>query len=167
MSTTDPTRWRLIVDEGDHQRQYLSEVDSARRPPTTAEKHFLGLPTVKLPSLQIPHNFQQSVRNGFRFYQNLQLNNGHWGCGYGGPGLLLAGIVIAIYITETEISPEWKAEIIRFLSNTVNEDGGWGSHSAGASTVFATTLLCYIANPRAPTEPFAHQQGACPLTRPR
>ncbi|KAL4808151.1 terpene synthase [Aspergillus unguis] len=136
---TDPTRWRLIVDEGVHQWRYLGEVDSARQPQSTAEKYFLGLPT-GLPSLQTPRSFQQSACNGFRFYQNLQLNDGHWGCGYGGPSFLLAGIVIAMYITETEIPPQWKAEIIRYLSNTVNEDGGWGLHSAGASTVFATTL---------------------------
>lgn len=93
-----------------------------------------------LPSLEIPHSFQQSARNGFRFYQKLQLDDGHWGCGYGGPSFLLAGIVIAMYITETDIPSEWKAELLRYLSNTVNEDGGWGLHAAGASTVFATTL---------------------------
>ncbi|GKZ96109.1 hypothetical protein CBS63078_1975 [Aspergillus niger] len=138
-STTDPTRWRLIVDEGVHQWRYVSEADSARRVQSTAEKYFLGLPT-GLPSLEIPHSFQQSARNGFRFYQKLQLDDGHWGCGYGGPSFLLAGIVIAMYITETDIPSEWKAELLRYLSNTVNEDGGWGLHAAGASTVFATTL---------------------------
>ena len=45
-STTDPTRWRLIVDEGVHQWRYVSEADSARRVQSTAEKYFLGLPTV-------------------------------------------------------------------------------------------------------------------------
>jgi Squalene-hopene cyclase N-terminal domain len=53
---------------------------------------------------------------------------------------LLAGIVIAMYITETEIPLEWKTEIIHYLTSTVNKDGGWGLHSAGDSTVFATTL---------------------------
>lgn len=53
---------------------------------------------------------------------------------------MLAGIVIAMYITETEIPPEWKTEIICYLMSTVNKDGGWGLHSAGDSTVFATTL---------------------------
>lgn len=45
-----------------------------------------------------------------------------------------------MYISETEIPPEWKIEIIQYLSNTVNKDGGWGLHSAGDTTVFATAL---------------------------
>lgn len=45
-----------------------------------------------------------------------------------------------MYITETEIPSEWKTEIIHYLMSTVNKDGGWGLHSAGDSTVFATTL---------------------------
>lgn len=72
--------------------------------------------------------------------------DGHWACGYGGPSFLLAGIVIAMYITDTPIAPEWKTEIIRYLSSTVNADGGWGLHSAGHSTVFATAL--YYVNLR-------------------
>jgi lanosterol synthase len=49
-----------------------------------------------------------------------------------------------MYITETFIPDEWKTEMIRYLSNTVNIDGGWGIHEAGDSTVFATVLY-YIA----------------------
>ena len=45
-----------------------------------------------------------------------------------------------MYITETEIPPEWKIEIIHYLTSTVNKDGGWGLHTAGDSTVFATSL---------------------------
>lgn len=45
-----------------------------------------------------------------------------------------------MYITETPIPREWGIEILRYLKITVNRDGGWGLHSAGESTVFATTL---------------------------
>lgn len=45
-----------------------------------------------------------------------------------------------MYITDTEIPPEWKAEMIKYLQNHVNGDGGWGLHDAGESTVFATGL---------------------------
>ena len=51
-----------------------------------------------------------------------------------------AGIIFAMYITETEPSEEWKIEIVRYLHNTRNDDGGWGVHEAGESTVFATGL---------------------------
>ncbi|PWY72257.1 terpene synthase [Aspergillus heteromorphus CBS 117.55] len=135
----DPERWRLNVNNGVHRWQYVDEQTSTQRPQSAAEKYFLGLPT-------------ESARNGFRFYQSLQLEDGHWGCAYGGPSFLLAGTVIAMYITETEISPEWKTEIIRYLTSTVNQDGGWGLHSAGDSTVFATSLY-YITLRRLGLEP--------------
>lgn len=51
-----------------------------------------------------------------------------------------------MYITDTDIPEEWRIEIIRYLNSTVNSDGGWGLHSAGHSTVFATTL--YYVNLR-------------------
>ncbi|KAJ5088546.1 terpene synthase [Penicillium angulare] len=136
---TDPERWRLDVDRGVHRWRYIDDSSSKGHPQSAAEKHFLGLPT-GLPQLPTPSDFRQSARNGFQFYKNLQLDDGHWGCAYGGPSFLLAGIVIAMYITDTEIPLEWKTEIIHYLTETVNADGGWGLHSAGDSTVFATTL---------------------------
>ncbi|KAG2411638.1 hypothetical protein HFD88_009194 [Aspergillus terreus] len=142
---TQPTRWRLHLNEGAHHWRYVDEDEATRRPQSAAEKYFLGLPT-DLPILPEASTFHESARNGFRFYQQLQLADGHWGCGYGGPSFLLAGLVIAMYITDTDIPEEWRIEIIRYLNSTVNSDGGWGLHSAGHSTVFATTL--YYVNLR-------------------
>jgi lanosterol synthase len=85
-------------------------------------------------------DFRAAAVNGFTFYQTLQLDDGHWACSYGGPSFLLPGLVFAMYITDTAIPPEWKAEMIRYLQNHVNDDGGWGLHDAGESTVFATGL---------------------------
>lgn len=120
-------------------------------------------PKQGLPPLPISKTFHEAARNGFRFYQQLQLDDGHWGCGYGGPSFLLAGVVIAMYITDTPIPPEWKTEIIRYLSSAVNPDGGWGLHSAGHSTVFATTL--YYINLRIlgleASHPLAAKARAC------
>lgn len=45
-----------------------------------------------------------------------------------------------MYITDTPFSHEWKVEIARYLASHVNEDGGWGLHLEGRSTVFATGL---------------------------
>jgi lanosterol synthase len=45
-----------------------------------------------------------------------------------------------MYITDTEIPEEWSIEMTRYLQNIVNDDGGWGLHLAGRSTVFATGL---------------------------
>jgi lanosterol synthase len=49
-------------------------------------------------------------------------------------------MIFALYITGSEIPPEWKAEMMRYISRHVNEDGGWGMHTEGKSTLFATVL---------------------------
>lgn len=45
-----------------------------------------------------------------------------------------------MYITKTSIPIEWRMEIIRYLITMANEDGGWGLHIEGPSTVFGTSL---------------------------
>jgi hypothetical protein len=49
-------------------------------------------------------------------------------------------MILAMYITESEIPPEWSAEMVRYISRHVNKDGGWGMHTEGKSTLFATAL---------------------------
>jgi lanosterol synthase len=137
---TNLTRWRLDVDEGRHHWRYVSEEESLGRPQSVAEKLFLSLET-GAPLLPKPSSYMDAARNGLQFYQLLQLEDGHWGCDYGGPSFLLPGIIFAMYISGTEIPEEWKTEITRYLANTANDDGGWGLHLEGDSTVFATT--CY------------------------
>jgi len=81
---------------------------------------------------------------GLRFFERLQLSDGHWACGYGGPSFLLPGLIFAMYISDTPIPDEWAVEMTRYLVHYVNEDGGWGLHLEGTSTVFATGLY-YVA----------------------
>lgn len=49
-----------------------------------------------------------------------------------------------MYITNTAIPQEWKVEMTRYLAGHVNEDGGWGLHSEGTTTVFATALYYVV-----------------------
>lgn len=84
--------------------------------------------------------YDDSAHDGMGFYSRLQLPEGHWACDYGGPSFLLPGLIFAMYISDTPVPDEWKAEIVRYLENAVNEDGGWGLHLEGTSTVFATGL---------------------------
>uniref|UniRef100_A0A2N9EML5 Terpene cyclase/mutase family member n=1 Tax=Fagus sylvatica TaxID=28930 RepID=A0A2N9EML5_FAGSY len=56
-------------------------------------------------------------------------------------------VVMALYITgalNAMFSPAHQKEIIRYLYNHQNEDGGWGFHIEGHSTMFGTALS-YIA----------------------
>ncbi|KAK6941196.1 Squalene cyclase, C-terminal [Dillenia turbinata] len=55
--------------------------------------------------------------------------------------------VIALYVTgdlNVVLSPEHRKEIKRYLYNHQNEDGGWGLHIEGHSTMFGSSLS-YIA----------------------
>jgi lanosterol synthase len=45
-----------------------------------------------------------------------------------------------MYIAEMPVPDEWKAEMMRYLANHANKDGGWGLHLESKSTVFATGL---------------------------
>lgn len=81
-----------------------------------------------------------SAERGYSFLQRLQLDEGHWACSYGGPSFLLPGIIFAAFITETPVPDEWTIEMARYLRHHANDDGGWGLHLEGPSTVFATGL---------------------------
>mmetsp|Transcript_9363 Transcript_9363/g.31096 ORF Transcript_9363/g.31096 Transcript_9363/m.31096 type:complete len:762 (-) Transcript_9363:933-3218(-) len=85
-----------------------------------------------------------SLRHGIGFYGSLQMEDGHWPGDYGGPMFLLPGLVIACYVTETELPAEHRAEMLRYLRNHQNEDGGTGLHIEGHSTMFGTSLN-YVA----------------------
>ena len=54
---------------------------------------------------------------------------------------LLPGLVVAWYVTETPIPEPFATEIKRYLFARQNaEDGGWGLHIEGESSVFGTAM---------------------------
>ncbi|HLP52807.1 MAG TPA: terpene cyclase/mutase family protein, partial [Chitinophagales bacterium] len=63
---------------------------------------------------------------------------------YGGPMFLLPGLVIASYVTETPFPLPHQILIRQYFLNHQNEDGGWGLHLEGKSTMFGTVLQ-YVA----------------------
>jgi len=91
--------------------------------------------------LPAPKSFTDVARNGYSFFEQIQSEDGHWACDYGGPSFLTPALVFAMYITDQEIPSEWKIEMTRYLAHHVNTDGGWGIHLEDTTTVFATT--CY------------------------
>ena len=77
-----------------------------------------------------------------------QAEDGHWPGDYGGPMFLLPGLVIACYITgvlNLVLSQQHKVEMRRYLANHQNEDGGFGLHIEGPSTMFGTVLKCAVS----------------------
>ncbi|SPO06107.1 related to lanosterol synthase [Cephalotrichum gorgonifer] len=138
---TDITKWRCRDDEGRLTWHYLADEEAAKEwPQSYADKWYLGMP-LDLPALPRPTNPLDSVRNGLEFFEKLQLPSGEWGCEYGGPMFLLPGVVISWYVTRTPVPPHYATEIRNYLFARAHpDDGGWGLHIEGESSVFGTAL---------------------------
>ncbi|RDW84763.1 terpene cyclase family member protein [Coleophoma cylindrospora] len=137
---TDYTRWRLLDERGRQTWHYLTDDEAVKWPQTIADKYHLGLPTglPELPSVKTPLD---SVKNGLEFFQHLQLPPGNWACEYGGPMFLLPGLVITWIVTKTPIPEGHAIEIKNYLfARQHPEDGGWGLHIEGESSVFGTSM---------------------------
>ncbi|KAJ2964488.1 hypothetical protein NQZ79_g634 [Umbelopsis isabellina] len=138
---SDLARWRLKVEQGAQTWHYLQSDEELKQwPQTRWDKYFLGLPfkSQKLPRAKTP---LEAARNGFDFYKELQTEDGHWAGEYGGPMFLIPGLIITHYITGVPVPEPMRLEIIRYLLNCANkDDGGWGIHTQGISTVFGTAL---------------------------
>ncbi|RVW60211.1 Beta-amyrin synthase [Vitis vinifera] len=84
-----------------------------------------------------------AVRRGAHFFSALQASDGHWPAENAGALYFLPPLVMCLYITghlETVFPREYRKEILRYLYCHQNEDGGWGLHIEGHSTMFCTTL---------------------------
>lgn len=73
-----------------------------------------------------PKTAREAAENAFEFLKSIQNEEGFWSCEYGGPLFLLPGLCISHYITGFELKEPVKKEIIRYLCNFANADGGWG-----------------------------------------
>jgi len=94
-----------------------------------------------LPDLSPAKTPLAAVKNGLEFFEKLQLPPGNWACEYGGPMFLLPGLVITWIVTNTPIPDHVATEIKNYLFARAHpEDGGWGLHIEGESTVFGTAM---------------------------
>eukprot|EP00268_Persea_americana_P017366 TRINITY_DN18367_c0_g1_i4.p1 TRINITY_DN18367_c0_g1~~TRINITY_DN18367_c0_g1_i4.p1 ORF type:complete len:760 (+),score=124.93 TRINITY_DN18367_c0_g1_i4:338-2617(+) len=123
-----------------HSSDLLMRMQFARENPCNVE-----IPQVKLEDTEdvTEEAVATTLRRAIGFHSSIQAHDGHWPGDYGGPMFLMPGLVICLYVTgalNTVLSSEHRLEICRYLYNHQNEDGGWGLHIEGPSTMFGTAL---------------------------
>jgi cycloartenol synthase len=87
----------------------------------------------------------QHIRSSMAFHTNLQSDHGHWPGDFGGPMWLTPGPIIALYtagVADQVFSPEHIRELVRYLRNHQNKDGGFPMHIEGQSTMLGTGFRC-------------------------
>ncbi|KAL3643641.1 hypothetical protein CASFOL_014456 [Castilleja foliolosa] len=84
-----------------------------------------------------------AVKKALRLNRAVQASDGHWPAENAGPMFFTPPLIIALYISgaiNTILTPEHKREMIRYIYNHQNEDGGWGFYIEGHSTMIGSAL---------------------------
>ncbi|VVA91556.1 unnamed protein product [Arabis nemorensis] len=84
-----------------------------------------------------------ALRRSVHYFSALQSSDGHWPAEITGPLFYIPQMVINFYITghlDEIFSGEHRKEILRNIYCFQNEDGGWGLHTEGKSSMFCTAL---------------------------
>ncbi|KAF9616613.1 hypothetical protein IFM89_030782 [Coptis chinensis] len=129
------------------------------------DKFDLSIPPVKVGDSESATYDQvtTTLRRATRFFSTIQTEDGHWAADIGGPLFFTPPLVFALYITgmlDTILSQHHKKEILRYTYCHQNEDGGWGFHIEGHSTMFGTTLN-YICMRMLGEGPDGGEDNAC------
>ncbi|CAO2840442.1 unnamed protein product [Amaranthus hypochondriacus] len=109
----------------------------------------------------------KALKRAVNFLTALQSDHGHWPAEIAGPQFFLPPLVFCLYITghlNSIFGPQHRREILRNIFYHQNEDGGWGLHIEGHSTMFCTALN-YICLRILGIGPDQGDDNACPRAR--
>ncbi|KAK1392036.1 Terpene cyclase/mutase family member [Heracleum sosnowskyi] len=84
-----------------------------------------------------------AVKKAIRLNRAIQAHDGHWPAENAGPMFFTPPLIIALYISgamNVVLTQEHRKEIIRYIYNHQNNDGGWGFYIEGHSTMIGTAL---------------------------
>ncbi|KAH9620532.1 hypothetical protein KSS87_008076 [Heliosperma pusillum] len=108
-----------------------------------------------------------TLKRAVNLFTALQSDHGHWPAEIAGPQFFLPPLVFCLYITghlNSVFSIHHRQEILRSIYYHQNEDGGWGLHIEGHSTMFCTALN-YICLRMLGVGPDEGDDNACPRAR--
>ncbi|CAA2984020.1 dammarenediol II synthase-like, partial [Olea europaea subsp. europaea] len=113
-----------------------------------------GIDLLSIPPVRLDKNEEvtyeaatTAVKKALRLNLALQASDGHWPAENASPMILTPPLIFVLYITgkiNTVLTPEHKKEIIRYIYNHQNDDGGWGFCIEGRSTMIGSALN-YVA----------------------
>ncbi|CAH8267145.1 unnamed protein product [Arabidopsis lyrata] len=125
--------------------QYKASADLLWRMQFLREKKFeQNIPRVKIDAEKITYEeANTALRRGIHYMAALQSDDGHWPAENSGCMFFNAPFVICLYITghlDTIFSQEHRKEMLRYMYNHQNDDGGWGLDVESHSSMFCTVI---------------------------
>ena len=133
----------LVANTLRSSQDYLDSPPALSIPPAF-EAHTAKVGNAILPSLTTtPVTPSETLFKASLYYNAFQSASGCWHGDYSGPIFLNPGLVILWYVTrlssDVGFFPDAEREAMKaFFLAHVQDDGGWGTHVEGPSTMFGT-----------------------------
>ncbi|CAE6072476.1 unnamed protein product [Arabidopsis arenosa] len=130
----------------DNRSRFKASADLLWRMQFLREKKFeQKIPRVRVEDVEkiTYEDAKTALRRGLLYFTALQADDGHWPAENSGSLFFNAPFVICLYITghlDKIFTLEHRIELLRYMYNHQNEDGGWGLHVESHSNMFCTVI---------------------------